>query len=389
MKGNNTLNVERTEEVLDLIYNQKLSQLAVAGIIQNKYNHSSIASARSTVRRIIERHNKALEKECLGVGIPVDSVSAYWYKGKSFSIHARPGGKEVDIEETFAKVLSDYNMQPVKKVDQPTTETFDRLIFTDVHIGMDASRKGLAMYAEEWGAEMLWERINIMITKTLQCKSSDIIYIDELGDYMDGYNSMTTRGGHHLPQNMTNEEAFDLGLRIKLHLAASFSEHYKYVVFNNINNDNHSSSFSYTVNSAFKHVVDAKYTNVEVHNHKKFLSYYVVGDHCFVITHGKDDRHMKYGFKPVLDSKQIYKIDQFLKNEGIYKLAKHIEISKGDSHQCLFDMCTSDDFHYFNYAAFSPSSEWVQLNFSKGKSGFTFMSVEKYGQNKFIYPYFF
>jgi len=30
-----------------------------------------------------------------------------------------------------------------------------------------------------------------------------------LGDLMDGYNGHTTRGGHELPQNMTNEEAFD------------------------------------------------------------------------------------------------------------------------------------------------------------------------------------
>jgi len=389
MKGNNILNVERTAEVLDLIYNQKLSQYAAAGIIQDKYGHVSLASAHSAVRRVVQRHNAALEKECLEVGIPIDSVSHYWHKGKSFSINARPDTKEINVEEIFAKVLEDYNMEPVEKVEQPAVETFDRLIFTDVHIGMDASRKGLAMYAEEWGEEMLWKRVNTMVAKTLEYKSSDVLYVDELGDYMDGFNSLTTRGGHHLPQNMTNEEAFDLGLRIKVHLATTFSQHYKYVVFNNINNDNHSSSFSYTVNSAFKHIVDVKHGNVEVINHKKFMSYYVVGDHCFVITHGKDDRHMKYGFKPVLDSKQIYKIDQFLKNENIYSLAKYIEISKGDSHQCLFDMCTSDDFHYFNYAAFSPSSEWVQLNFTKGRSGFTFMNIEKYGQNKNIFPYFF
>jgi len=385
----NTINVEKTEEILDLVYTQKKSQYSVAQYIQEKYNHASLSAARVAVARVLKRHNKALEDECAAVGIPVESVSHYWHKGKSFSINARPDHTEDHVEEIFSRILSEYKLPPVEKIEQPVVETFDRLIFTDVHIGMDASRKGLAMYAEEWGAEMLWKRINIMITKTLACKTSDVLYVDELGDYMDGFNALTTRGGHHLPQNMTNEEAFDLGLSIKLHLASTFSQHYKYVVFNNINNDNHSSSFSYTVNSAFKHIVDVKHENVEIVNHKKFMSYYVVGDHCFVITHGKDDRHMKYGFKPVLDSKQIYKIDQFLKNEGIYKLAKHIEISKGDSHQCLFDMCTSDDFHYFNYAAFSPSSEWVQLNFSKGKSGFTFMSVEKYGQNKFIYPYFF
>jgi hypothetical protein len=33
-------------------------------------------------------------------------------------------------------------------------------------------------------------------------------------------------------------------------------------------------------------------------------------------------------------------------------------------------MCTSDDFYYFNYPALSPSSQWVQNNFKKGRRGF-------------------
>ena len=158
----------------------------------------------------------------------------------------------------------------------------------------------------------------------LSCKRSSVLYIDDLGDYMDGFNGLTTRGGHKLPQNMTNEEAFDTGLKAKLMLVDLLSKEYEYITFNNVCNDNHSASFGYTVNSAFKQICDVKYNNVEVVNHLKFMSHYTVGNHAFVITHGKDDRHMKYGFKPILDAKQVYKIDQFLKNEGVYRKAKYI-----------------------------------------------------------------
>ena len=74
---------------------------------------------------------------------------------------------------------------------------------------------------------------------------------------------------------------------------------------------------------------------------------------------------------------------------GVRKTADFLEFSKGDSHQMLFDYCTSDDFDYCNYPAFSPSSEWVQTNFKKGRSGFVFSTIEFDSNIKEIKPYFF
>ena len=97
---------------------------------------------------------------------------------------------------------------------------------------------------------------------------------------------------------------------------------------------------------------------------------------CFVITHGKDDTSLKFGFKPNLDPKGIEKIDQYLKQNNVYKNANKIVFKKGDSHQALFDMCSTDDFFYFNYPALSPSSMWVQNNFKKGRRGFVLESFK-------------
>lgn len=373
------------DRILELI-GQGLKQSDIARIVKDEFSVDNFEKARWHVRDMAKKKTE-FEKECEAQGIDPNTVSTYWYKSKRFSIKSNPTAT-IDYDKIFSNILS--SKAPTKKnIEKPITQTADRLIFTDVHVGMDASRKGLAMYAEEWGKDMLMERIDIMAQEMINNKKSDILYIDELGDFMDGYNGQTTRGGHSLPQNMSNEEAFDTGLKAKLKLVELLQEHYNYIVFNNINVDNHSASFSYTVNSAFKMICDIKYNNVIVHNHRKFLNYYFVGDHCFIITHGKDDKHMKYGFKPVLDMKTVYKLNQFIKHEEINRKAKYIEISKGDSHQCLFDMCTSDDFHYFNYPAFSPSSEWVQTNFTKGRSGFVMQTIDLNSPNKSIYPYFF
>ena len=334
--------------------------------------------------------NPGLIKECEAAGIDFENVKHFWYKSKKYSINVQgeQGSKDINFEDIFSEVLSKYEEKPKKKIN-PLSPTFDRLVWSDVHVGMDASQNGTSLYELEWNKQILLDRVVEMAQYTLLNKKSDILYIDELGDFLDGWNGETTRGGHKLPQNMSNQEAFDIGLKAKMLLIDILQPHYDSICCNNICNDNHSGDFSYILNSAFSQIIDHKYDNVHVTNLKKFISWYTVGEHTIVLSHGKDSQHMKFGFKPQLDSRQIEKIDQFLKHNKIYSEGKYIEFSKGDSHQCLFDMCTSDDFHYFNFPAFSPSSSWVQHNFKKGRSGFVFMTYDYYGPNKIMQPYFF
>jgi hypothetical protein len=295
--------------------------------------------------------------------------------------------EDVDLLVSISNLLID--VPKVKLIKRPDSKLTDRLIYTDVHVGMDASRKDLAQYAMDWNKDELFKRVNIMVSEVVANKTSNTIIVDELGDYMDGYNAQTTRGGHHLPQNMTNEECFDSGLTAKMILVKELSKHWDYVVFNNICEDNHAGSFGYIVNSAFKSLCEVSFNNVEVNNFQKFINHYFIGSHCHVITHGKDSRNLKFGFKPHLDPKQIEKIDQYLKNEKIYNKAEFIEFTKGDSHQYLMDCASTDDFDYFNVMAFSPSSEWVQTNFKKGRSGFVMQSIDNNKRGKVTKPFWF
>ena len=295
--------------------------------------------------------------------------------------------EDVDLLSSISNLLID--VPRIKLIKRPTAKLTDRLIYTDVHVGMDASRKDLAQYAMDWNKDELFKRVNIMVSEVVANKTSNTIIVDELGDYMDGYNAQTTRGGHALPQNMTNEECFDSGLTAKMILVKELSKHWEYVVFNNICEDNHAGSFGYIVNSAFKSLCEVSFNNVEVNNFQKFINHYFIGSHCHVITHGKDSRNLKFGFKPHLDPKQIEKIDQYLKNEKIYNKAEFIEFTKGDSHQYLMDCASTDDFDYFNIMAFSPSSEWVQTNFKKGRSGFVMQSIDNNKRGKVTKPFWF
>ena len=222
-----------------------------------------------------------------------------------------------------------------------------------------------------------------------KANNSRTIIVDDLGDFMDGWKGKTTRQEHEIPQNMTTEDAFDLGVKFKVMLADYIvdSEQFCDIVFNNICNDNHAGTFGYLVNSTVKKILEVKYGNlVEVNNYRKFINHYFIGNHCFMISHGKDDKHMKFGYKPQLDDKQVVKIDHYMKENNLYRLAEFFEFSKGDSHQMMFDYSTSNDFNYMNYPAFSPSSDWVQTNFKKGRSGYVIQIISPNKEDIVVIP---
>ena len=233
------------------------------------------------------------------------------------------------------------------------------------------------MYQNEWNGDILMQDCTRLVEHTLANRNSSVLVIDDLGDFLDGFDGKTTRKGHELPQNMTNEEAFDFGIRFKTYLIDNLSEYYDKIIVNNICNDNHAGSFGYFVNSAVEKICKTRYNNVEVTNHRKFINHYFIGDTCFLITHGKDDKALRFGFGVFPKPQEIEKIDQYCKHYGIYKKANRIIFKKGDSHQMLFDFCSSDDFYYFNYPAFSPSSNWVKNNFKLGRRGFVLETYQK------------
>lgn len=293
------------------------------------------------------------------------------------------------IEEIVKKYLKPVKQKKLK--NRGDANQFTRVVYTDVHIGMCTDKEGSAMYATPWNKDTLLERLDILVESILNHRKGGILVIDELGDYLDGWDGYTARGGHKLPQNMTNREVFDLGVLFKVSLVDRLYQHFDKIILNNITRDNHSADFGYVVNSAVKMILNERYEEEEVSvvNYGQFINHYQVGKHVFVITHGKDDKHMKFGFKPQLDTKALEKIDQYLKHNRIYSKGEFIEFSKGDSHQMLFDYTTSMDFDYFNFPAFSPASEWVQTNFKKGKSGFVIFNIDYESNTKITIPIFF
>lgn len=300
-----------------------------------------------------------------------------------------------DLTEEFIAEAIKKHIQPIKVPRYAGEASVNclRIIYTDTHIAMETNENGFSLFGGVWNETQLFLRKDEMINEIINAHklfgNFDEIHVMDFGDFMDGWNAETVRGGHELPQNMDNEKAFDVGLSFKVDLikeivSLNITDTVKSY---NICNDNHAGSFGYVVNSAAKRILEGLFPNlVQVENLRKFISHYTYGKHCFIISHGKDAKAKKFGFRPILDAKAKEAIDGYITNNKLFHTSEFITFEKGDSHQQLFDYTTSDDFDYMNYMAFSPSSEWIQTNFKRGRSGFNLMIVNKEINKKIMIP---
>jgi len=381
-------------------HNDKIIELLQKGLNDSKIGQEILKdnytdSFRKHINRL--RNNLGVINACENVGVDPKTVPMLWLKNKNESVRVtNPLFEKLSDEEKNIKDIDFLNIfknkiKPiiVTKKDKICDEIclFDRLVYTDVHIGMNVNPDGYSIYGGLWNEEELTKRLKVMVKHTLNNKKSNTLIIHELGDFLDGWDGYTTRGGHSLPQNMDNQKAFDTALTFKIQLIDSLINHYDKIKCINICNDNHAGSFGYIVNSAFKTYIDLKYTErIEIINQRRFIDHYSQDNITFILTHGKDDKNLKFGFKPILDAKQIEKIKNYIDEHKLH--SQKIEFSKGDSHQYIFDNSTSKHFTYQNFPSFSPPSNWVQMNFSNSISGFVHFNYYKNGQksiNDFIF----
>ena len=381
--------------------NPKILNTKIAQKILNINISSQFSKEVEVFRKYIARNRTRLMDEHEGIynatnelDVPNTSVKHMWLKTKQSSIFVKNPEyiepqteveleKEIDFTNIFKDLITPIKLPKIeRKLD---LSLFDRLVYTDVHVGMEVNQNGYSLYDGAWNELELNKRLETMVAQTLINKQSDTLIIHELGDFMDGYDAVTTRGGHSLPQNMDNQKAFDVGLAFKIKMIDALIPYYNSIECINICNDNHAGSFGYIVNSAFKAYIELKYENVKVTNQRKFIDHYIVENRCFILTHGKDDKNMKFGFKPHLDAVQIEKIKNYIDEYRLHYFT--IEFSKGDSHQLLLDFTSSSAFEYQNFGAFSPPSDWVKTNFKNTNSSFIVFNY--YENQKSINPIIF
>lgn len=355
-------------------------------VTDEEYNDAKIFTANG----IVEDFNKN--------DIDVSTVKHLWKeitdeegnkKGNAFI--KNPFYKEPEKENFLESIKSvvnsvllrhknNKNKFKVKKVKSNNIAL--KVTISDDHVGLEPNPNNNGLFNYEYNGEVYkksYEKVfNSVIKEFNTWGKFDLVMLDNLGDEQDGYNGFTTRGGHALDQNMSNTEVFETCVDVKVRFLKSLIESNvaKKIILRKVVNDNHSGDFGHIINITVRKIINLLYSTdiVEVETLSRFLEHRNYGDHCFILTHGKDKKSMFKGLPLQLNDRTINFINDYINH---YKIdSKYIHVEKGDLHQIGYNKCNT--FDYRNFMSFAPPSSWVQHNFGDCYSGYSIQVIPKH-----------
>lgn len=381
---------EVSQEALELYISGKYpSQGAIVRHLIELYPYMNKEHLRVALLRRVQRYKRtnnhpALATECDAVGLPMENVSNYWYKGKQFSVHVKGEKEQTDYAKVIGEIVSSYNPDELRVIDYHKLRSPKAIKATlsDMHIGLEPNPQNKSLFAYEYNEEIFKSNLdkvfNSILKEYQQNGKFDLLIIDDLGDGLDGWNGQTTRGGHQLEQNMNNEDAFRVFVEGKLNLIENCIQAgiANEVLVRNVANDNHSGSFASIANMTIKMILERTYSNESVNFYilNKFMEHFTYGDHTYILTHGKDSQYMFKGLPFELNDKAIGFINDYIDHYNIN--TKYIHLEKGDLHRIGYSR--TKKFDYRNYMSFAPPSAWVQHNFGDCYSGYSIETIPKF-----------
>lgn len=248
---------------------------------------------------------------------------------------------------------------------------------SDKHTGSKLGEN--ALYDNEYNAQVLSDRMSAVlgdIYKSYKKEGKfDNLIICDLGDALDGYNGFTTRGGHALPQNMSNKEAFNAYIDIhkRFYRAIAELDVANFIEIYHLTDSNHGGEFDYFANKCLQEYMRLAFPKINFNICEKFLNVVEQDWFTLILTHGKDERDMKNGLPLNLDPKtESYLLD--------YAISEKLDLSnlhviKGDLHQS--SSYQSKHFRYKNIPSIYGASKWIQTNYGNTKPGCSFDIFEK------------
>jgi hypothetical protein len=238
------------------------------------------------------------------------------------------------------------------------------LYIADQHIG--AANESNGLYSNPYDKDEVKRRLE-KIAKHLQVlaknQSFEDLIICFLGDSIDSYNNLTSRGGHQLPSNMTNKEMFDCFVDTHSNFLSTLIQNVtaKRVTIYGTANSNHPGDIEYMAMQALKYFCQAHNMPLTFHIIEKFLDYFIIENNAFILTHGKDKQHLKFGLPKNVDTKTELYIEQFINYNKLHDYKVHL--IKGDLH--VQNSEEGKFFRYRNVGSLYGASDWIMHNYGR------------------------
>jgi hypothetical protein len=171
------------------------NQSEIVKHLLESYPHINKENLRLALLKRVQRYekqndHKALGEECDSVGLPIENVSNYWYKGKQYSIHVK-GDKAKGYDEIRDEIIKSMDLHSPKYHEIIRTNIIDGHLLVvdpaDIHIGKLATSFETG---EDYNSQIAVKRViegvkgiiqkasGFNIDKILFIGGNDILHVD-------------------------------------------------------------------------------------------------------------------------------------------------------------------------------------------------------------------
>lgn len=329
---------EAEENTLEELSNKLLNRKEIK-VIKN--------AERRAARDIETRYNKLLEENNnlkTLTGLVEDKLS----------------NVTINISKTFHKY-------------KPTSKSLT-IWLSDWHIG--ARVDDPTNSNKHFGREDIMNRLDNLFN-SIPKYSYNTVSLVVLGDMIDGFNGQTTRGGHQLPQNMGDDEQLSTYIDAITFCIESTIQKIDHKTLNlvTIKGGNHDGfALGHLTYQIFKRYVTEDYIQAKMMESPMF-GHFSVGNHTYVISHGKDPYYCTRGLSlNVTDKDRGTYLAYLLKNNIDPKTTK-VHFVKGDLHQDNFQQ-VGTNIDVRTVASLFGASDYSDYNFSNCNAGTSFDIID-------------
>ncbi len=255
------------------------------------------------------------------------------------------------------------NYVPDFKNEKHIIETDDDssliIFLSDLHIGAYNEKFGFYQLPD-YNKDEIKRRLNRILDTFVGKDYNNVIVVD-LGDSVDQYNKETTRGGHLLPNNMTDKEMSHLYLDCMNYFFNSLKEIVpaKEYLYYSIGESNHSGDFGWALNLALSYKLQHNGWHTYVSDYP--IDDFAVGKYKFLYTHGKNNYTQTRQFPLTLNPQTELYFANYIAEKNLKKDGEKIYVIKGDLHQYAYT--SGKQFDYISVGSMYATSNYIAANF--------------------------
>ena len=240
-----------------------------------------------------------------------------------------------------------------------TTKVESAIIFlSDLHIGAYNEKFGFYQLPN-YDKDEIIRRLDKILNRFENKHYENIIVVD-LGDSIDQFNKETTRGGHLLPNNMTDKEMSHLYLECMQYFFKNLKAEVNALnyFYYSIGESNHSGDFGWALNLALSY-------KLQQNGWKTYISDYpiddfMVGNYRFIYTHGKDNTNQYKQFPLTLNPQTELYFANYIAEKKLNLNGEKVFVVKGDLHQYAYT--SGKQFDYVSVGSMYATSNYIAAN---------------------------